>query len=76
MYKKYFKRHLIKYGIKSLSKFYLETSDIKFWKKSFRLDVYYVKNVSFFLDIKIFLKITDVLLFKKKQFKNFKKLYE
>ena len=70
------KRHLVKPGITGLSQVYPETNGIKFWKKSFKLDVYYVKNVSFFLDIKIILKTIEVLVFKKKQYKDFKKLYE
>ena len=70
------KRHLVKPGITGLSQVYPETTGIKFWKKSFKLDVYYVKNVSFFLDIKIILKTIEVLVFKKKQYKDFKKLYE
>ena len=70
------KRHLVKPGITGLSQVYPETTGVKFWKKSFKLDIYYVKNVSFFLDVKIFIKTIVLVIFKKKQYKDFKKFYE
>lgn len=70
------KRHLVKPGITGLSQVYPETTGNKFWKKSFKLDVYYAKNISFLLDVKIFYKTVELVLFKKKQYKDFKKYYE
>jgi len=70
------KRHLVKPGITGLSQVNPETTGNKFWKKSFKLDVYYVKNISFLLDIKIIYKTIELVLLKKKQYKDFKKFYE
>ena len=70
------KRHLVKPGITGLSQVHPETTGIKFWKKSFTLDIYYVKNVSLLLDVKIIIKTIALVLFKKKQYKDFKKFYE
>ena len=70
------RRHLVKPGITGLSQVYPEMNGIKFWKKSFKLDIYYVENVSFFLDIKIIFKTIELVIFKKKQYKDFKKFYE
>jgi undecaprenyl phosphate N,N'-diacetylbacillosamine 1-phosphate transferase len=70
------KRHLIKPGITGLAQVNPNLSGVKSWKKSIKLDINYVTNVSFFLDIKILLKTADLLLFKKKQYKDFKKFYE
>ncbi len=70
------KRHLVKPGITGLAQVNPEPSGLKSWDKSIRLDIYYVQNVSFFLDIKILYKTAVLILFKKKQFKDFKKNYE
>ena len=70
------KRHLVKPGITGLAQVNPEPSGLKSWDKSIRLDIYYVHNVSFFLDIKILFKTAVLILFKKKQFKDFKKNYE
>jgi undecaprenyl phosphate N,N'-diacetylbacillosamine 1-phosphate transferase len=70
------KRHLVKPGITGLSQVNPETTGNKFWKKSFKLDVYYAKNISFLLDIKIIYKTVELVLFQKKQYKDFKKFYE
>ena len=70
------KRHLIKPGITGLAQVYPDLSGVKSWKKSIKLDIYYVTNVSFFLDFKIFFKTIELILFKKKQYKDFKKFYE
>ena len=70
------KRHLVKPGITGLAQVYPETSGLKFWTKSFKLDVYYTTKVSFFLDMKIIYKTVELVLFKKKQYKDFKKFYE
>lgn len=67
------KRHLVKPGITGLAQVYPETTGDKFWTKSFKLDVYYSTKVSFFLDMKIIYKTVELVLFKKKQYKDFKK---
>ena len=70
------KRHSVKPGLTGLAQVNPEPSGVKSWKKSIKLDIYYTKNVSFFLDIKILFKTLELILFKKKQYKDFKKLYE
>ena len=70
------KRHLIKPGITGLAQVNPDPSGRKIWKKSIKLDIYYVTNVSFILDIKIIYKTVELVLFKKKQYKDFKKFYE
>jgi undecaprenyl phosphate N,N'-diacetylbacillosamine 1-phosphate transferase len=70
------KRHLVKPGITGLAQVNPEPSGVKFWNKSVKLDIYYTKNISFFLDIKILFKTLELILFKKKLHKDFKKFYE
>ena len=70
------KRHLVKPGITGLAQINPESSGIKFWNKSIKLDIFYVHNLSFFLDIEILFKTVVLVLFKKKQYKDFKKFYE
>jgi len=70
------KRHLVKPGITGLAQVYPETTGDKFWKKSFKLDVYYTEKISFFLDIKIIFKTVELILLQKKQYKDFKKFNE
>ena len=70
------KRHLVKPGITGLAQVNPEPSGVKSWNKSIKLDIYYTKNVSFFLDIQILFKTIELVLFKKKQYKDFKKFYE
>jgi undecaprenyl phosphate N,N'-diacetylbacillosamine 1-phosphate transferase len=70
------KRHLVKPGITGLAQVNPELSGVKSWNKSIKLDIYYTKNVSFFLDIQILFKTIELILFKKKQYKDFKKFYE
>jgi undecaprenyl phosphate N,N'-diacetylbacillosamine 1-phosphate transferase len=70
------KRHLIKPGITGLAQVNPNLSGVKSWKKSIKLDLDYVGKVSFFFDIKILLKTAELILFKKKQYKDFKKFYE
>ena len=70
------KRHLVKPGITGLAQVYPETTGHKFWKKSFKLDVYYTEKISFFLFIKIIFKTVELVLFQKKQYKDFKKFNE
>jgi undecaprenyl phosphate N,N'-diacetylbacillosamine 1-phosphate transferase len=70
------KRHLVKPGITGLAQVNPDPSGVKSWKKSIKLDIYYVKNLSFLLDIKILFKTIELIVFKKKQYKDFKKFYE
>ena len=70
------KRHLVKPGITGLAQVNPDSSGVKIWKKSIKLDVYYAANVNFILDIKIIYKTVELILFKKKQYKDFKKFYE
>jgi len=41
-----------------------------------KLDDYFTTNVNFFYDIQIIYKNVELVIFKKKQYKDFKKLYE
>ena len=70
------KRHLVKPGITGLAQVNPDSSGIKSWNKSIKLDVYYATNLNIFLDIKILFKTVGLILFKKKQYKDFKKFYE
>ena len=70
------KRHLVKPGITGLAQINPDPSGIKSWNKSIKLDIFYVNNLSFFLDIEILFKTVVLILFKKKQYKDFKKTYE
>jgi len=70
------KRHLVKPGITGLAQVNPEPSGVKSWNKSIKLDIYYTKNISFFLDIKILFQTLQLILFKKKLYKDFKKFYE
>ena len=65
------KRHLVKPGITGLAQVNPELSGFKSWGKSIKLDIYYVNNKSFFLDIQILFKTLILVLFKKKQFEDF-----
>jgi len=66
-------RHLVKPGITGLAQINPERSGLKNWNKSIKLDIFYLNNVSFFLDIEILFKTVVLLLFKKKLYKDFKK---
>ena len=70
------KRHTVKPGITGLAQVNPEPSGIKSWNKSIKFDVYYAKNVSFVLDMQILFKTVKLLLYKKKQYNDFKKFYE
>ena len=70
------KRHTVKPGITGLAQVNPDPSGIKSWKNSIKLDVYYTSNVSFFLDLKIILKTFKLIIFKEKQYKDFKKFYD
>ena len=67
------KRHLVKPGITGLAQVSPEPSGKKSWSKSIKLDIFYVNNVSFFLDIEVLFKTLILVLFKKKQYQDFKK---
>jgi undecaprenyl phosphate N,N'-diacetylbacillosamine 1-phosphate transferase len=67
------KRHLVKPGVTGLAQVNPNRSGLKSWKKSLKLDVYYSKNVSFYLDIKIILKTIIIIFCKQKQYNDFKK---
>ena len=67
------RRHLVKPGITGLAQINPEPSGIKHWNKSIKLDIFYLNNVSFFLDIEILFKTLILVLFKKKQYQDFKK---
>lgn len=70
------KRHLVKPGITGLAQITTDGTGKKSWKKSIKLDIFYVSNVSFLLDIKIMLKTLRLVFFNKKQYQDFKKFYE
>ena len=67
------KRHLVKPGITGLAQVNPQLSGVKSWNKSIKLDIFYVFNISFLLDMKILFKTVVLVLFNKKQYKDFKK---
>ena len=67
------KRHLVKPGITGLAQVNPEPSGVKSWNKSIKLDIFYAYNISFFLDMRILFKTAVLILFKKKQYEEFKK---
>ncbi len=67
------KRHNVKPGITGLAQVNPESSGVKNWSKSIKLDIDYVTNVSFILDLKIIYKTIELVIFKKKQYKDFNK---
>lgn len=67
------RRHTIKPGVTGLAQVNPEPSGIKSWDKSIKLDIFYVENISFFLDIKILFKTVVLILLKKKQYNDYKK---
>lgn len=70
------KRHLLKPGITGLAQVNPDENGQKNWKKSLEMDIYYVANVSFLLDLKIMLMTIKIIITKKKQFQDFKKFNE
>ena len=70
------KRHLVKPGITGLAQITIDGTGKKSWKRSIRLDIFYVSKVCFLLDLKILYKTLELILFKKKQYQDFKKFYE
>lgn len=67
------KRHLVKPGITGLAQVNPDSSGLKCWEKSLKLDVYYATKVNFFLDMKILFKTFMLIISRKKQFNDFKK---
>ena len=67
------KRHLVKPGITGLAQVNPQPSGVKSWNKSIKLDIFYVFNIGFLLDMKILFKTVMLVLFSKKQYKDFKK---
>lgn len=70
------KRHLVKPGISGLAQVKATNNGIKLWKKSIKYDLFYVNHISFILDLKITLLTIKLIFFKKKMYKDYKKLYE
>ena len=70
------KRHLVKPGITGLAQVNFDHTVKKNWKKSFELDIHYVRNISFLTDMKILIKTIIILVLQKKHYKDFKKLRE
>ena len=67
------KRHLVKPGVTGLYAVNPEISGVKSWKKQIKLDVYYVQNISFCLDIQILFKTLKIIILGKKQYQDFNK---
>lgn len=65
------KRHLVKPGITGLAQVSAYKSGKKSWNKSIKLDVFYVYNVGFLLDIKIIWRTIKIIIFKKKTYNDF-----
>lgn len=70
------KRHNVKPGITGLAQISPEPSGVTSWDKSIKFDTYYVENISFYLDMKIMFKTIVLILSKKKQYNDFKKMHE
>jgi len=70
------KRHIVKPGISGLAQVNPEPNGVKSWSKSIKLDIYYVNNISFILDMQILLKTLKLIFSKKKQYNDFKRFYE
>jgi len=69
-------RHQVKPGITGLGQVIDNISGTKNWKKSMKFDIFYISHVSFLLDIKILWRTVILIIFKKKQYQDFKKFYE
>ena len=69
------KRHLVKPGITGLAQVNPEFGQ-KIWKKSIKLDLYYVKEVNFCIRSTNIFKNYRNNIIKKKQYKDFKKFCE
>lgn len=66
-------RHLVKPGITGLAQVDPCPQGKKSWKKSIKLDIYYVKNITFKLDFVILLKTIKLIITGQKQYNDFKK---
>jgi lipopolysaccharide/colanic/teichoic acid biosynthesis glycosyltransferase len=68
------KRHNVKPGITGLS----QVTSLKknSWSVRLKLDLIYVKNISFNLDLKIFIKTFMIIILRKKMYNDYQKLYE
>lgn len=69
-------RHLVKPGITGLAQVNVGISGLKSWKRSIKLDVFYISHVSFCFDMKILLLTFKLIIQKKKIYQDFKKFYE
>lgn len=67
------KRHLVKPGITGLAQVYPNELKKKSWKKSIRLDIYYVTRITFFLDVQIMFRTIKIIFNQKKQYEDFKR---
>ena len=67
------KRHSVKPGITGLAQVNPQNSRLKSWNKSIKLDIEYIKKISFYLDVQILFKTLQIILLKKKQYRDFKK---
>ena len=65
------KRHLVKPGITGLAQVSKSDNGKKSWNKSIKLDVFYVYNVSFLLDVKIIWRTIKLIIFRKKTYNDF-----
>lgn len=72
--KKEKRRHLIKPGITGLAQTTPSSKNIDDWKRKLELDIYYVDNFNFLLDMKILLQTLRLVILGKKSFNNFEKL--
>ena len=73
-YSKYeIQRHFVKPGITGLAQAVISKDGLKSWKKSIKLDVFYVYHVNFLLDIKILWRTLKIIMSKKKNYQDFKK---
>lgn len=65
------KRHFVKPGITGLAQVYPFDNGKKSWNKSIKLDVFYVYNLSFLLDVKIICRTIKLIIFRKKTYNDF-----
>jgi len=73
-YSKYeIQRHFVKPGITGLAQVVASKDGLKSWKKSIKLDVFYVYHINFFLDLKILWRTVKIVILKKKNYQDFKK---
>ena len=68
------RRHLVKPGITGLAQISPRHKGAEDWKKKLELDVYYVDNFNFFVDMKILFKTFLLVFSGKKIFNDFSKL--